>query len=241
MGGIGESVHILDTPEQVVETLAHRFAEMVEHVCRRRGKCFLALAGGQTPRDFYRHLAENWRVALPWAQVYFFLTDERFVPPDHPQSNYRMLRETLLDPLEIPEECRFPYPTVGIGLGEAARRYEELLRLQLGQVPRFDGVLLGVGEDGHIASLFPRFVPSAQRWVTAVQNAPKLPRKRLTLTYRTLNAARELFFLVLGSQKAEIIGEIFQKPARRTNLPVQRIKPEKRSWFLDRAAGKFLL
>ncbi len=236
-----QRVHLLDSAEAAISGAAEEVVALLREGCRRREKASVALPGGETPHPLYRLLAERYRDAAPWDQIFFFLTDERFVPPDHPQSNYRMVREALLDPLGVPEANRFPYRTTRIELNRAARRSEETLLQVVGRPPRFDLILLGVGEDGHIASLFPRFVPPGERWVTAVRNAPKPPPKRLTLTYRTLNAARELLFLVLGERKAGIVEEIFRQPPRRTDLPVHRLKAERHVWFLDRAAGRALL
>lgn len=227
---------VFETREETIAALAEDFAARTSRICQRRGCCAIAVSGGSTPTGFYRLLAENYRDCIPWHQLALFFSDERFVPPKDPASNYRLLRETLLDQVAIPEDRVFPMPTVDLTLQAAARSYEAVLLDFFAGPPRLDWVLLGLGEDGHTASLFPGFEPPENAWVAAVTDAPKPPPERLTLTYRTFNRAAVITFLVSGAAKAEIVTKVFTKPHLR--LPAQRIRPRERlCWFLDRPAA----
>ncbi len=231
--------HVLPDAEAACRALADDFTALA---CRRVADCgrfTIALAGGTTPAAFYRLLSRAYRDRIPWESVWVFFGDERFVPPDHPDSNYRLVRETLLDHLPIPGANVHPMPTVGLDPETAARRYEALLLSRFAGPPALDWVLLGVGEDGHTASLFPGFEPPPEAWVAAVFDAPKPPLRRLTLTYRTFGCAARVAFLVTGPAKAAIVSEIFTRQDRA--LPAQRIRPQERlDWYLDRAAAQRL-
>ncbi len=225
---------VFPTPQAAIEALARDFAAAARRACAARGRFAIALAGGTTPAGFYRFLARCYR-RLAWERFQVFFGDERFVPPDHPDSNYRLVRETLLDHVPIPPAHVHPLPTAGLGPAAAARRYEVHLRECFAGPPRLDWVLLGLGEDGHTASLFPGFEPPPGAWVAAVADAPKPPPVRLTLTYRTFNRARRVRFLVTGSGKARAVARVFSPPPAR--LPACRIRPAGGCvWYLDRAA-----
>ncbi len=220
------------------EALAADFAALAHEHIAISGRFTIALAGGSTPAGFYRLLAAEYGGALPWEGIEVFFGDERFVPPDHPDSNYRLARETLLDHVPIPTDNVHPMPTVGLPLEAAARNYEDLLLERFQGRPQLDWVLLGLGEDGHTASLFPGFEPPPDVWVAAVTEAPKPPPQRLTLTYRTFSHAGQVAFLVTGVKKADIVARVFTVPDR---LPAQRIRPcGTLAWYLDRAAASRL-
>lgn len=231
---------IFPDPEAACEALAQDFVTTVACALEKAARFTVALAGGSTPGRFYRLLARTpYRERLAWERLHVFFGDERFVPPDHPDSNYRMARETLLDHVPIPAANVHPMPTLGLTLPAAARRYESHLLECFAGPPRLDWVLLGLGEDGHTASLFPGFEPPPEAWVAAVASAPKPPPRRLTLTYRTFNQARQAVFLATGPGKAEIVARVFTRPE--LNLPAQRISPRERlSWYLDEAASAHL-
>jgi 6-phosphogluconolactonase len=195
----------------------------------------LALSGGSTPREAYRLLAE--RGDLPWDCVELFFGDERFVPPEHKDSNYRMVRETLLARGASPRGV-FAVPIDGTP-DEAARTYEEILRQQYGAstlelgVPLFDLVLLGLGEDGHTASLLPEqpVLNERRRWVAAVPQGRDEPR--ITLTYPALESSRRILFLVTGAAKRDALAQ-----ARGGDLPAGALRPEgKVLWLVDEAAA----
>lgn len=202
------------------------------------GRFAVALAGGSTPEATYRLLARDYADRLDWSKVYVFFGDERTVPPDHEDSNYRMAREALLDhvPIGGVHRMRGELPPE-----EAARSYEEELREFFGpdEVPGFDLILLGIGEDGHTASLFPNTpaLDVTDRW--AVENpVEKLDTVRLTLTAPVINAAKTVIFLVAGEGKAEALREILEGEADPHYYPAKLIRPASGAiWMVDRAAA----
>jgi 6-phosphogluconolactonase len=208
-------------------------AERIRTTVRERGGCSLVLAGGRTPRPVYERLARPGETGpIPWERVRLFWGDERFVPPDHEASNYRMARETL--PLEAGPPARgvFPIPTGAPDPAEAARRYERTLRgLFPGSAfPAFDLVLLGLGADGHTASLFPGGPECEERsrWCVA-SRAPEgaQVRDRVTLTLPALNAARCVAFLVAGEDKRGALQALLAPPAAGAPaalLPAHRVR-----------------
>ncbi|HHS97595.1 MAG TPA: 6-phosphogluconolactonase [Chloroflexi bacterium] len=214
---------------------AERFVAAADEAVRARGRFFVALAGGSTPRPAYRLLADPACASrVDWDRVHLFWGDERCVPPDHPESNYRMVREALLDRVPIPVEnvhrIRGEWPPE-----EAAAAYEAELRAIFGPDGRLDLVLLGLGADGHTASLFPgsAALDERERWVAAVFADP-VGTWRITLTPPALNGAREVLFLVVGKPKAEALARVLAG----WDLPAGRIRPRsgRLSWFVDRDA-----
>jgi 6-phosphogluconolactonase len=203
-------------------------AERIRQAVRKRGTCSLVLAGGDTPRGVYERLAGMQAAgALPWERVRLFWGDERFVPRDHPSSNYRMVREALLDRVGPPNV--FPMPTQAVDERQAARQYERLLRglFPGAAFPVFDLVLLGLGADGHTASLFPGGpeCEERRRWCVA-SRAPLPPIQRLTLTLPVLNASRAVAFLVSGESKRPALRTLLDpapSPAVADALPAQRV------------------
>ena len=206
----------------------------------RKQRFDLVLSGGQTPRRVYELWASEYRDRFPWAQVHLFWGDERYVSHDDHKSNYRMVREALLDPLGLPAANVHPMPTNLPRPEDAARAYEATLRAHFApDGPDFDLVLLGVGPEGHTASLFPGSpaLEERQHWVVAVR-VPAEPPVRLTLTVPALNRARHVFFLVSGADKREIVETLLGKPASGSkDYPAALIRPAgKLVWFLDQAA-----
>ncbi|MEN9226055.1 MAG: 6-phosphogluconolactonase [Thermostichus sp. HHBFW_bins_43] len=198
-----------------------------------RGRFTVALAGGSTPKQLYAALAKT--PGIPWQQTWLFWGDERYVPPDHPDSNYRMVYEAMLAQVGIPAAQVFPMPTQAGDPSQDAAQYEATLRQVFGEEwPQLDLVLLGIGEDGHTASLFPGTAALAVQdcWVTVGQ---KDGAPRLTLTYPILNGAVQGVFLVTGANKAAIVKEALTTEA---HLPCQDIKPQGRLlWLLDAPAA----
>jgi len=224
----------------------------------QRGTASLALAGGSTPRPLYERLAgEPYRSAVPWERLQVFWGDERCVPPDHPASNYRMAREALLD--HVPVAASRVHRLRGeLPPPEAARLYAAQLEAVLGRPPRLDLVLLGLGADGHTASLFPAAFaaavegggdgeasddPHPGRWA-APATAPAEPRQRVTLTLSTLDAARRVLFLVAGADKAAAVARSLASPTAAPRpgeapTPAARVRPTDGDvlWLLDAAAA----
>ena len=223
--------------ESLSREAARRFASAAEATGRRPFR--VALSGGGTPRRLYELLATGeFERRIPWERVHLFWGDERMVPHDHAQSNYKLARESLLKHVRIPPKNIHPVP-VSLPLEQAATQYEQELRRQFGRrwgFPEFDLVLLGLGDDGHTASLFLRApaLQEKQRWVTTHQ-PPHLPG-RITLTLPVLNAARRVLFLVSGENKATALRLALESSG---HLPAQLVNPSKGEllWLADSAAA----
>ena len=237
---------VLPTPAAIADAAAQRFIALAQASIGQHGRFAVALSGGSTPRALYQRLAEpQLSAALDWSKVLIFWGDERFVAPDNEESCFRMARETLLAHVPIPAANIFPVPTVGGTPESAAESYAETLAEQLGETPRFDLILLGMGPDGHTASLFPGHPePSApaDRLVIAVHDAPKPPPTRISLTYKTLNTAANILFLVAGADKSAALSEALRGPRHVARLPTQGVRPEQGSltWLVDQAAASDL-
>jgi len=235
--------------KELAKAAAHRFAAIIRAALAERGQAAVALAGGSTPTDTYREIAagssEN---PLAWDHVHIFWGDERCVPPDHSDSNYRMAREALLQ--------RVPLPVANVhrihgeaGPQLAADSYERKLRGFFSErKANFDLVFLGLGDDGHTASLFPSTAVvklAAQgrldRWAAA-SYVERLAAWRITLTPAVINNAAEIIFLVAGRGKAEVLKRVLHGPYNPEELPAQLIQPRcgPLIWMVDEAAARFL-
>lgn len=230
--------------EALSRAAAERLAEVVEAVLADKDRMTLVLAGGGTPRRLYELLAAAYRDRLPWNRLYLFWGDERYVPADHPASNYRMAAEALLRRVPVPPDHVFPMPTQAALPAAAAAAYDATLRSFFdASEPAFDLTLLGLGADGHTASLFPEDAPHAApaddgpaRWVQAVTAPPRYEiRPRLTLTLPALNASRRVFFLVAGEEKRDVLRAVLDHAG--PTLPAAHVRARERvTWFVDEAA-----
>jgi 6-phosphogluconolactonase len=216
---------------------------IVDDAVKERGRFAIALAGGHTPAKLYQMWAqaEKRGVRTPWERVHLFWGDERYVPHDDPASNYRMARENLIAHVPIPADNVHPMPTDAAEPKKAAEAYEAELRRFFGTgAPAFDLQLLGLGVEGHTASLFPGSpaLEEKVRRVAAVV-APANPPQRLTLTLPVLNQARNTFFLVAGADKRAIIAALRGESSERSSrYPAARVQPSGPVvWFLDKAAA----
>ena len=235
-------IRIFASPEHLFHAAAERFFQIGSQAIRDRGRFAVALSGGSTPRGMHQELVRSFSEQLPWRDVFFFWSDERHVPPTDPDSNYRMANETLLSKLPIPADHIFRVPAETPNAGAAAEVYEQTLQGFFvpgpGSFPRFDLVLLGMGPDGHTASLFPATtaLDEKKHWVVA-NWVEKFSTFRITFTYPLLNHAANIMFLVCGADKAAMVGRALKDPA--ANLPCQGVKPEdgELMWFLDQAAA----
>lgn len=226
------------------EAIAYRAAEYVVTLARdaiqARGRFVIALSGGSTPRRLHEMLASTqFRTHLDWSRVIVFWGDERFVPPDSPDSNQRMAHESLLSQVPIDHANVFPVETIG-SPQNAATKYEQLLVDVLGPDVRFDLILLGLGEDGHTASLFPgvHAVESEDRFVRSVSDSPKPPADRITITFKTINRARCVLFLVSGPGKRRALGGVLDSATSPVTFPAKHVGLPRGStiWLVDRAA-----
>jgi 6-phosphogluconolactonase len=242
------SIHVFPDPSSLARAGAGAVVEVLGRCTEGTGPCTLALAGGSTPVDTYRILAQSYRDALSWSDVRFLQGDERMVPPDHEDSNFRMARRELLAPLSVGDEAILRISGEMETAEAAAAAYEaRLLRLFRSPPhtrPRIDLVLLGLGEDGHTASLMPecpRALGEEERLVTWCR-PPHLPHPRVTLTLPVLNAAREIVFLVSGRRKSEILKRVLEARNPTDLLPAQRIRPDggRVRWLVDADAARDL-
>jgi len=222
---------------------AEHFFTLATAAIAARGQFVVALSGGSTPRVTYVLLAsDEFAARVDWSRVHVFWGDERCVPPDHPDSNYRMAREALLDEIPIPTEnvhrIRGEWPP-----DQAATAYQAELEAVLGAGGRFDLILLGMGADGHTASLFPGTAAMHEqtRWVVA-HYVDKLSMWRITLTPVVINAAAHVTFIVSGAGKAERLREVLDGPHQPDVLPAQIVRPTdgRLLWLVDAAAAVHL-
>jgi 6-phosphogluconolactonase len=232
-------------PKALAEAAAKRFLDSAKRAVAKADRFIVVLAGGSTPRRLYRRLTgPPYRDEVPWSKTFFVFGDERCVPPDDEASNYRMVRETLFAPLEIPavRVLRMKGEQLPV---EAARRYEVRLGDLFLNRPkrRFDLVLLGIGADGHTASLFPgtAALEERERWVVA-NEVPRLGGSRLTLTLPALNTARRVIFLATGEEKARVIAEAFGGVEHEAPHPCERVAPAwgRREVLVDHAAASLM-
>lgn len=240
--------------EELALKAAHYFARLADQYVVGDGLFTVALSGGATPRAMFKLLAqEPFYSTVPWSEIYFFWADERCVPPDHPESNYRAAYELLLSKVSVKPENIYRFNGEIADPAQAAEVY--CLKLQkffssglaakrtitapMAAFPRFDLVLLGMGADGHTASLFPHTAALAVQDKIAVANeVPQLGQRRLTLTAGSLNNARNVTFLVSGKEKNEALRQVLMGPSRPETLPSQMIKPASGTllWLVDEAA-----
>jgi 6-phosphogluconolactonase len=222
---------------------AEVFHRIAEAAIQERGRFSVALSGGNTPRSVYSLLATEHK-QLPWDRIHIFFGDERHVPPDDPDSNFRMASESLLSRVPIPEK-NIHRIRAELDAEVAAKEYEQELRkyfqLRDGEWPRFDLVLLGLGDDGHTASLFPASEALTEKSKLVTANwVEKLHTFRITLTLPVLNHAAEVVFLVSGANKAQVLSEVLRPGAK--EYPAQRVQPEngRLLWLLDQDAARLL-
>ena len=248
-------VKMAATPEINVarqgEDWAQKAAELIltvsEQAIQSNGRCLIALSGGSTPRTLYQTIrTPEWRVRFNWSRLVFLFGDERCVAPDHPDSNFGMAQRELFQPLNLPHDHihrmkgEYQEPSV------AAEEYEQTLReaTQCGhqEIPRIDLVLLGLGDDGHTASLFPGTAALQERTkLVTVGQAPTGIRSRLTLTLGVLNRAAVVLFVVTGAGKAEMVHRVIESDAEHS-LPASRVSPDhgRLMWILDQPAAQQL-
>jgi 6-phosphogluconolactonase len=237
----------LTTPQDLFQAAAEEFIRAATESIAKRGRFTVALSGGSTPKNMYALIAANASTTLPWAQMFFFWGDERHVPPDDPESNYRMAYEALLSKVPVPAENIFRVPTENPDATVAAATYDQTLRkffeVAQGEFPRFDLILLGLGPDGHTASLFPETAALQEKSQLVVANwVEKFKTNRITFTLPVLNAARCVAFLVSGIDKAAVLREVLESDASGEKYPSKLVRPSdgKLIWFVDRAAASEL-
>lgn len=234
------NVEILTSPDHLAHAAAKLFVAKSLEAVAQRGFFTVALSGGSTPKLLYELLAdpnEPFREQIAWSRIHFFWTDERHVAPDHPESNYRMANEAMLSHVAVLRENVHRVLSENPNASQAAQDYEEEV---LKFVPRFDLSLLGVGTDGHTASIFPESdVLHETKRLVAAPWVEKLNAYRITMTLPLINNAASVVFLVSGTEKAEIVKEVLRGPKR---YPAQQVRPTNGElrWLLDREAASKL-
>jgi 6-phosphogluconolactonase len=250
------TIRTFANPADLEREAAHQFVAKTLESLDRHGAFSVALAGGSTPRRLYSLLAdaqEPFRARLPWDRMQFFWGDERCVPPDHADSNYRMATEAMLSRVPVPAENIHRMHGEDPDVAEAARAYSEELGQVLGgrphghsddtDMPRLDLVLLGMGPDGHTASLFPGSAALQERKRRVVENwVEKFKSNRITMTAPMLNQASLVIFLVQGSEKAEVLRDVLHGPYQPELYPSQLIQPVDGEclWLVDKPAAALL-
>jgi 6-phosphogluconolactonase len=237
-------VKVLFTPGELARAAAEQFVTRSIDAVAQRGSFTVALSGGLTPKILYGLLAdpnEPFRQKVPWDSAHFFWSDERHVPPDHPDSNYHMANEVMLSRVPVPANNVHRVQSEKPNAAEAASEYEETLVQTTGQsLPRLDLILLGLGTDGHTASIFPgsEVLHETKRLVAAPW-VEKLKAYRITMTLPLLNNGASVLFLVSGAAKAQIVKEVLQGPKR---YPAQAVDPTNGEllWMLDKDAARKL-
>jgi 6-phosphogluconolactonase len=240
-------IRVLTTPQELFASAAEEVVHLANESVANRGRFTIALSGGSTPKALYNLLATNARATLPWDRMYFFWSDERHVPPTDPDSNYGMANEAMLSKVPVPPGNIYRMPTEDPDAAAAAEAYETSLRkffqVKPGEFPKFDLILLGLGPDGHTASLFPGTAALQEKARLVVANwVEKLQTHRLTFTRPLINAAREVAFLVNGTDKAAVLCSVLEENVPGEQYPAKLIQPTdgKLIWFLDRGAASAL-
>lgn len=240
-------IRIVEDDNELAETAAGMIVDLATSAVAQRGRFSIALAGGATPRDTYERLARPpLSELMPWARTFVFFGDERGVPPEHPDSNYGMAHQALLSKVPIPPRQVFRIPGEQSDpeavAAEYARVLGEALGTRRGEAPRLDVILLGLGIDGHTASLFPGspVLKEVFRTVAAVHAAAAIIPQRFTLTFPVLNAAACVIYLVSGGVKAKVVKAALAE--RGAGVPAGMVRPSdgRLVWLLDRGAASLL-
>ncbi|MDF0675866.1 MAG: 6-phosphogluconolactonase [Nitrospira sp.] len=242
-------IHVSRDVQECVQKAAAFILAVSEQAIQSTGRCLIALSGGSTPRSLYRTLRDpEWSSRFNWSSIFFFFGDERCTPPEHPESNFGMARTELFQPLTIRSDHIYRMKGEYEDPMAAAQEYEETIRrltqCPVPDLPRLDLILLGLGEDGHTASLFPGTAAlQEQSKLVTVGHAPAGIRARLSLTLGVLNRAAVILFLVTGPGKAEMVRRVIESESKTDHsLPAARISPQSGQlvWMLDQSAAQQL-
>jgi 6-phosphogluconolactonase len=234
-------IKVFSNLDELSATAANAISILSRQAIAERGRFTIALSGGKTPRSLYEILAKEYSIAIDWSRVHLFWSDERNVPHSDQESNFRLVKESLLDPTDIPLENVHAAPILMSDTAEVvAARYSAVLQESFGQqIPEFDLILLGLGKDGHTASLFPGMTEDAMTkgFVIATQS-PVAPIERISMTLFVINNARNVFFLVSGEEKKQILKSVLADEGNaETKYPAARVHPRGQLvWFVDEAA-----
>ena len=238
-------LNTFSTTQELGQAAAAYVSTLSAQAIAARGRFTVALSGGSLPRILGPALtAEPQRAQIDWPRWHIFWADERCLPLTDPESNYAVARQYIFEHVNIPPTQIYPVDDT-LAPAAAARAYQDTLaqvfQPDSGQLPSFDLILLGMGEDGHTASLFPGhpLLHERERWVTPIFDSPKPPPARVTLTLPVLNHARQVIFITAGTSKATALAQIFKKMTSPARLPAQMVQPVNGEvhWFVDKAAA----
>ena len=234
------SVKIVPDRQVLIAQASALIITKIQAAIAEKGICTIALAGGSTPKPIYETIAQ---ASLPWNKIHVFWGDERYVPPTHPDSNYLMTKEAWLNKVDLPASNIHPIPTDGDNpQADAEKHNQELLDFfeMADGIPCFDLILLGMGDDGHTASLFPN-TPALQVCDRLVTVGNKGDNLRITFTVPLINKANCVIFVVSGANKQQALAEVFSNKKNHNQYPSKLIQPEKELiWFIDEAAGSMI-
>ncbi|HEY9684617.1 MAG TPA: 6-phosphogluconolactonase [Oculatellaceae cyanobacterium] len=240
-----EHLQVYDTDEKLVEALAEHIYDLSKLALETRGQFTVSLSGGSTPKVLYEYLADAYAKKMSWGSILWFLGDERCVPHTSEESNYRMIDQALFSKAPVPRSNVFATEGQDTDPKASASHYEALMRQVVpsrsNEIPCFDLILLGLGPDGHTASLFPGSAALKEQDRCFVANwVEKFNAHRLTTTYPVLNNARNVIFLASGKGKAQILNEVLNSPD--AGYPAQKVQPTpgRLQWFVDKAAVELL-
>ena len=239
-----DNIFVFKNNAGVADFAVNEWLKISSQAIAAKGIFTAALSGGKTPVEFYKRLAASKNI-LSWDRTHIFLVDERFVPHSHRESNYGLVKKHLLTHAKIPDENVHRIQTEGITLEQSAIRYEEEIRsffhIERGSLPEFDLIMLGIGKDGHTASLFPGKASLKERTRLVIPvTANKFPHERITLTLPVINNARNIIFLVSGRNKARALKEILEN--KKSRLPASRVHLEQGMiyFIIDKGAASLL-
>ena len=231
------NIHIEKMPEAAAKFTAERVVQILSGTLEKHESASLVLSGGETPRRVYQLLgSDSFRRLVAWDRVQFFFGDERMVSPDHPDSNYGMARRELFDHLSIPAKNIHRIKGEFAPEKAALEYADELHSIYQKTIPRFDCIMLGIGEDGHTASLFPGTdALNEKRRSTAALFVPRLKTWRVSLTFPVINNARQVLFLAEGGKKASIVQKVIESSAPTPDIPATMVRPLDGAlhWILD--------
>lgn len=236
---------IFQTPQELAEAFAIDLVNIINEAWKKKNPLTIALSGGSTPKLLFAVLAKKYSKSVDWSYVHLFWSDERCVQPADPESNYGMTRKILLDKIKIPKKNIHRIRGEEDPDSEASRYSEEIIANTRSEnkIPLLDLIILGIGEDGHSASIFPgNLKPLSSIKICEVAAHPVSGQKRITITGKVINNADKIVFLVTGKSKAPVIKQIFKKEAIFENIPATYFIPERgeATWFLDKKAAELI-
>ena len=245
---MSERTIVSDLDDMSVRGATH-VTEIIERAVQDRKKCMIALSGGSTPRKLYERLATPEFVSrIPWESTYWFFGDERHVPPDHDDSNYKMASDSLLSKVPIPHGNIYRIMTEKPDPPSIAAQYEltimKAFNLAPGELPVFDLMFLGIGTDGHTASLFPRSeaLQVTKRMATA-NNIPETEDWHVTMTFPVINESKNILFLVAGEDKAEALRQVLEEQSNPEEFPAKLVRQKRgfQLWLIEKSAAALLM